>query len=425
MKNETRSIKPLASTDATIDIPGSKSITNRVLIIAALSNGTCHLKNALFSDDTRYMQEALKQLAIPVEGDEQNNEILITGTQGIYKSPNKDIYLGNAGTAIRFLTAFLTLGQGEFTLTGNDRMHERPIQDLVDGLRLLGGNITYLKKNGYPPIQIHSHSLKGGKTKMAGSVSSQYFSSILLSGPYAEKDIEIEVIGDLVSKPYIDITRKIMEDFGVQSSNKNYKLLRVPAGQIYQHRDYVIEGDASNASYFWAAAAVTGGKVRVNNIDFTSKQGDIRFVELLEKMGSVVRSGENYIEVEGRAMKGIDVDMRDISDVVQTLAIVALFAEGKTVIRNVENMRVKETDRLKALYNELTKLGCKVEEHQDGLTIHPQKTYRSAVIDTYDDHRMAMAFSIAGLKIGGIEISDPNCVSKTFPHYFSYLDQLY
>lgn len=419
-------IQPVRTINSEVYMPGSKSITNRALIIGALSDGETCFKNALFSDDTKYMQKALKDVGIHVHSNELTNEIRITGTNGQFNTPSNEIFVGNAGTAMRFLTTFFTLGNGKFILTGDDRMQERPIRDLVDGLKNLSVKINYLKNEGCPPLEIHANGLKGGKTTMKGEVSSQYFSSLLLSGCYAENDIEIKVDGDLVSKPYIDITSKLMSDFGVGFVNMDYQQFKIPAKQIYRHqKTYFIEGDASNASYFFGAAAVTGGKIRVYNVSKDTIQGDIQFVELLKQMGCQVEYGINYIEVIGnKKLKGIDVDMRHISDVVQTLSVVALFAEGKTVIRNVANMRVKETDRIHALYNELTKIGAEVEEKEDGLVITPKDKYNACEIETYNDHRMAMSFSLAGLRIKGINLLDPNCVSKTFPNYFKLFEKI-
>ena len=421
---EIQKIQAVKTIDYEVNIPGSKSITNRVLMVSALSDGKCTLKNVLFSDDTIFMQQALRDLSFEVISSEKNSEITIQGRGTEFSNAEKPLYLGNAGTAMRFLTAMTPLGQGEHILTGNERMHERPIKDLVDGLIPLGAGISYLATPGFPPLKVISAGLKGGKTSMRGDVSSQFFSAIMLAACYAKSDTELKVIGDLVSKPYIDITLKVMADFSVECKNLDYKRIIIPSGQRYRHRDYTVEGDASNASYFFAAAAITGGRIRVNNIDFSTKQGDIQFVKILERMGCSVKSGTNYIEVQGRATKGIDVDMRDISDVAQTLAVVALFAEDRTVIRNVANMRVKETDRLRALYNELSKLGARVEEKQDGLIIEPSKTYKPAEIETYDDHRMAMAFSLSGLKIPGVIILDPACVAKTFPTYFNLFQDM-
>ena len=417
-------IKQVNTLQTEIEIPGSKSITNRALIIGALSDGETILKNVLFSDDTVYMYKALQSLGIEIDADESACEIKIKGRSGEIDVPSEPIFIGNAGTAMRFLTSLVTLGEGDFVLTGDERMQERPIGDLVEGLQNLGADIAYLNNEGFPPIQLYSSGLTGTMTEMKGDVSSQYFSSMLLSAPYAFNDTEIDVIGDLVSKPYIDITINMMKQFGVEVVNEDYQRFVVPCGKVYNHQEYIVEGDASNASYFFGAAAITGGKVKVKNIDMNSSQGDIQFVKILEEMGCSVTSGENYVEVQGAPLKGITIDMKDMSDVVQTLAVVALFAEGKTHIKNVANMRVKETDRLKALYKELTKLGADVVEESDGLIITPKKSYNSAEIETYNDHRMAMSFSLAGLKIDGVTILDPGCVSKTFPHYFELFDKM-
>lgn len=410
--------------DADIYIPGSKSITNRALIIAALADGKCHFKNALFSDDTRHMVDALRAMGYEINTDEDKGEMEIFGKGNNFSESPKPLFLGNAGTAMRFLTTFVNLGKGKFELTGNERMQERPIGDLIDGLLQLGAKIEYKKNKGFPPLLIESSGLSGGNCSMKGNISSQYFSSLMLSAPYAKSDIEIKVIGDLVSKPYIDITQKLMEDFGVSMSNNNYQSFHIPSGQTYKAQDYIIEGDASNASYFFAAAAVTKGRVKVHNIDFSTQQGDIDFARILEKMGCTIKESKNAIEVIGSDLKGIDVDMNHCSDVVQTLSVVALFAQGRTTIRNVYNMRVKETDRLKALNNELTKLGAKIEEKEDGIIIDPAPNYKPAKIETYDDHRMAMSFSVAGLKIDGLIILDPGCTAKTFPKYFELYNKM-
>ena len=282
---EVQHIKPVDYLDYEVNIPGSKSITNRALIVSALSDGKCTLNNVLFSDDTIFMQQALRDLSFEIESDEANSEITIVGKQTSFTNSVNPLYLGNAGTAMRFLAAVTPLGHGEHILTGNERMHERPIKDLVDGLIPLGASISYINNPGFPPLKITSSGLKGGKTSMRGEVSSQFFSAIMLASCYAKTDTEIEVIGDLVSKPYIDITQKVMADFSVESKNQDYKSITIPSGQCYRHRDYIVEGDASNASYFFAAAAITGGRVRVNNIDFSTKQGDIHFVNILERMG--------------------------------------------------------------------------------------------------------------------------------------------
>ncbi len=406
-----------------INVPGSKSITNRALIIGALAEGKTVLRNVLFSDDTGYMMDALDKLGFSVDADQNSKVVAITGKRsGILKG---QCFVGNAGTAMRFLPSFIAAKGGEVEITGVERMKNRPIGELVNILRQMGTDIQYMEKEGFPPIKIKADGLNGGNVKVKGNISSQFISSILLSAPYARSDIYIEIENNLVSKPYIDITMGIMQDFGVRVENFEYKNFYIRAGQRYEPREYLIESDCSAASYFFAAAAIAKGDVTVNNINPDSMQGDVRFVDILEKMGAKVERGEGYVRVVGRKLKGIGVDMNDIPDVAQTLAVVALFADGPTEIRNVSNMRIKETDRLKALNNELSKLGAEVVEKEDGLVIHPADSYRPAEIDTYDDHRMAMSFALAGLRIPGIRIKDPGCAAKTFPDFFKEFEKIY
>ncbi|MFC1768134.1 3-phosphoshikimate 1-carboxyvinyltransferase [Nanoarchaeota archaeon] len=396
----------------TVEIPGSKSYTNRALIIAALAKGTTKLNKVLLSDDTILMMAALKQFGVSIQ--EKGNTIIVNG--GTLKNPKKILNAGAAGTTMRFLTSLATLVEGKVTITGNTRMQKRPIQDLLDGLNQLGVNAYSKKNNSCPPVVVEG-TLVGGNTQMNGDKSSQYFTSILMCAPYAERDVEIEVIGDLASKPYIDITIDIMKKFGVVVENKDYQKFIVRNGQTYSPCEYNIEGDASNASYFLGAGAVTGEKIRVTNVNPESKQGDIKFSKVLEQMGCSVFYGKDFIEVKGGDLKGIDVDMNHIPDVVQTLGVVALFAKGKTKVRNVPNLRIKETDRINALATELRKLGGKVKEFKDGLEITPG-VLKAAEIDTYEDHRMAMSFAIATLKIKGVKIKDPLCVRKSFPDFW-------
>ncbi|MFH2028364.1 MAG: 3-phosphoshikimate 1-carboxyvinyltransferase [Nanoarchaeota archaeon] len=413
-------IKTADSIDAVVKVPGSKSYTNRALPIAALADGKSVLRNVLFSDDTKYMVQALKEFGIKVS--QEANNFIVSGKSGKLKKPNKDIFLGNAGTATRFLTTLSALVGDEVTITGDERMQERPIQDLLDALKKLGVNAISKNNNRCPPVLVKG-PLIGGSTKLNGNISSQYLSSILMASPYAKKQVQVEIEGELTSKSYIDITLDIMHQFDVTVENDNYKKFSIQ-NQEYRPKNYNIEGDASNASYFFGAAAITKGKVRVENLNPDSAQGDINFPEVLKKMGCKVRRGEGWIEVEGTDLKGIDIDMNQMPDTVQTLAVVAAFAEGKTKITNVENLRVKETDRILALTTELRKIGAKVDELKDGLTITPNKLH-GAEIDTYNDHRMAMAFAISGLNISGIKIKNPECVNKSFPGYFKEFDRLY
>lgn len=417
-------VKPVSNFKCSINVPGSKSFSNRALIIGALAEGKTVLKNMLFSDDTWHMINSFKGLGIPLNVNEKEHIVELEGYNN-ERYLQGQCFVGNAGTVMRFLPSFIAVQKGDVEITGIERMKNRPIGELVNILNRLGANISYLEKEGYPPIRIKANGLNGGNLSIRGDVSSQFISSILLSAPYAQSDIDLEIVGEVVSKPYIDMTIEIMQDFGVVVENEEYKRFYVKAGQRYKGREYTIESDCSSASYFFGAAGIAQGDVTINHINPYSLQGDIRFVDILEKMGAKVERGENYIRVIGDKLKGISVDMSDMPDLVQTLAVVALFAEGTTEIKNVCNLRIKETDRLRALYNELTKLGARVEEKKDGLVIHPQKFYKPSEIETYNDHRMVMSFTLAGLRIPGIRIKNPECVSKSFPNFFKEFEKIY
>lgn len=409
--------------NATVRVPGSKSLTNRALLIAALAKGTTRLINALFSDDSKYFAKALQTLGFDVQLDEANHEITITGLGGRIPAKKAELFIGNAGTAARFLSAFLTLGNGEYTIDGAPRMRERPIGDLIDALNQL--SVEMEAKNNCPPVEIFAKGLSGGKTKIAGNISSQFLSALLMVAPYAQSPIEIELTTDLNSKPYVDMTISIMKDFGVEITRDEYSRFTIHPASYSPSTTYPIESDASAASYFFAAPAICGGTVRVENISRRSVQGDIAFLDVLAKMGCEVIERENYIEVTGaKSLCGIDVDMRDIPDTAQTLAAVAPFASSLTRIRGIASARVKETDRVSATCNELKRLGVQVDEHEDGMTIYPCSTFQPADIQTYNDHRMAMAFSLIGLRFDGVTIENPSCVSKTFPNYFEVLETL-
>jgi 3-phosphoshikimate 1-carboxyvinyltransferase len=418
---------------ATVRVPGSKSLTNRALLIASLANGTTHLTNALFSDDSRYFAKALQTLGFDVRLDEANHEITVTGLGGKIPAAKAELFIGNAGTAARFLSAFLTLGNGEYILDGEPRMRERPIGDLVEALTQLGCDIQPMQKvegriqNGQicPPIKINASGLKGGKTKIAGDISSQFLSALLMTAPYAQSPIEIELTTDLNSKPYVDMTIAIMRDFGVEVERSDYQSFRVLHSAFRTLPFYAIESDASAASYFFAAPAICGGTVRVENITRKSVQGDIGFLDVLSKMGCIIEEVDNSITVHGpSSIVGLDIDMRDIPDTAQTLAAIAPFATSPTRIRGIASARVKETDRVSATCTELKRLGVQVEEHEDGMTIYPCQTFKPANVQTYNDHRMAMAFSLIGLRFDGVTIENPSCVSKTFPNFFEVLGQL-
>lgn len=424
--NDSLLIQPLTRpVDATLTLPGSKSITNRALLLAALAEGTSRIENALFSDDTRYMAESLQRLGIDVRVNEANAHFEVDGTGGRIPAQAADLFIGNAGTAARFLTAFLTLGQGRFRLDGVPRMRARPIGDLMDALAQLGANVRAEFDNGCPPLCIEACGLPGGKAHLRADVSSQYLSALLMVAPLTRKGIEIALGGELVSRPYVDMTLRMMRDWGVHAEQEDYRSFCVPGGQKYHPQIYRVEPDASAASYFFAAAAITGGRVRVEGLGVESIQGDTAFVDVLEEMGCTVRKMSDFIEVQGpETLRGVNVDMNAISDTVMTLAAIAPFASGPTLIRNVAHIRHKETDRLAALATELRRMGVEVEESLDGLAIQPVKYLRPAVIETYNDHRMAMSFAITGLRAPGIAIQNPGCVAKTLPYFFQHLEAL-
>ncbi|MBI1923292.1 3-phosphoshikimate 1-carboxyvinyltransferase [Candidatus Poribacteria bacterium] len=411
--------------DATVTIPGSKSYTNRALLVAALAQGRSRLTGALFSDDTHYMCQALRELGVEIEADEGGCTFEVIGNGGKIPVAHAELYIGNAGTAARPLVSYVALGNGEFVIDGDEPMRRsRPISDLLDALTQLGVDVRSQFENGCLPVIVSANGLKGGKTQLNGSKSSQFLTSLLLIAPCTDRGMEIEITGELISKPYIDITMSVMKAFGAHVINEDYRYFRIAGGQRYQRREYAIEPDASNASYFFAAAAVTGGRVRVNNLSMDSVQGDVRFVDVLERMGCQVNRYVDGVEVIGpEQLKGIDVDMNAISDTALTLAAVAPFADGKVIIRNIEHVRWQETDRIHAMVTELRKLGVTVVERQDGVEISPSQI-KPAEIDTYRDHRVAMSFSLIGLKVAGIRIKDPGCVSKTFPNYFQVLETL-
>ncbi|MFK7769349.1 MAG: 3-phosphoshikimate 1-carboxyvinyltransferase [Mariniblastus sp.] len=417
-------VKPVSSpVNSTIQPPGSKSLTNRALPIAAMARGRSTLTGVLDSDDTKVMIESLEKIGVTISHDKSKHNVIVDGVGGQFKNEPADLFIGNSGTTIRFLTAMLGFAGGEYCLDGIPRMRERPIGPLVDALNRLGADVVAQSAGGCPPVKIKSPRLTGGSVSIRGDVSSQYLSGLMMAASQASGDVAIEIDGPLISKPYVEMTRRVMKDFGVECQiSQGFDQFKIVGGQNYSATKYQIEPDASAASYFWAAAAICGGTATVKNLNRNSLQGDVRFVECLELMGCEVNWGENEISVSGPAKIGIDIDMSDVSDTVQTLAAVALFVEGTTVVRNVAHNRVKETDRIGNLAIELRKFGVKVDEHEDGLTIHPGPL-NGADIETYDDHRMAMSLALVGLKQSGVKIHEPGCVSKTYPHYFDDLQK--
>lgn len=423
---ESLTLQPIQKISGEINLPGSKSVSNRALLLAALAKGTTRLTNLLDSDDIRHMLNALTKLGVSFELSEDKTVCEIQGNGGVFSIDGSlELFLGNAGTAMRPLAAALCLGKGEFVLTGEPRMKERPIGHLVDALKEAGASIEYLENENYPPIKIIGTGLKSGTVTIDGSISSQFLTAFLMSAPLADGDITIKIEGELVSKPYIDITLDIMAKFGVNVINENYQTFTILSGQSYQSPgQYLVEGDASSASYFLAAAAIKGGEIKVTGIGKNSIQGDIQFADALEKMGAEIEWGEDYVLCRKGQLNAIDMDFNHIPDAAMTIATAALFANGTTVIRNVYNWRVKETDRLAAMATELRKVGAEVEEGHDYIIITPPAQLQHATIDTYDDHRMAMCFSLVALSNTPVTINDPNCTSKTFPNYFEKFNEL-
>ena len=418
-------IKPLTiPVDAVVRPPGSKSITNRALICAALAKGRSTLDGALDSEDTQVMIDGLRSLGLKIKAEDGGQTLHVAGCDGEIPANEANIHVGNSGTTIRFLTALATLGRGSFQLDGIERMRERPIGDLADALNQLGADVKCLSPEHCPPVSIQANGLRGGVVSIRGDISSQYLSGLLMAAPCAEQGVEIKVQGTLVSVPYVTMTLAVMKAFGVEvNTTSDYRTFKVDHRSSYEAIEYAVEPDASAASYFWAAAAIAGGRVKVEGLSRDSLQGDVLFVECLEQMGCKTTWQSDGITVEGGALKGIDVDMNGISDTVQTLAVTALFAEGPTRIRNVGHIRHKETDRIGDLATELRKLGAEVNELEDGLEVAPSE-HTSATIDTYNDHRMAMSFAVAGLRIPGIVIRDPGCTAKTYPNFFDDLEEL-
>ncbi|HBP7649242.1 TPA: 3-phosphoshikimate 1-carboxyvinyltransferase, partial [Salmonella enterica subsp. enterica serovar Infantis] len=419
---ESLTLQPIARVDGAINLPGSKSVSNRALLLAALACGKTVLTNLLDSDDVRHMLNALSALGINYTLSADRTRCDITGNGGPLRASGAlELFLGNAGTAMRPLAAALCLGQNEIVLTGEPRMKERPIGHLVDSLRQGGANIDYLEQENYPPLRLRG-GFTGGDIEVDGSVSSQFLTALLMTAPLAPEDTIIRVKGELVSKPYIDITLNLMKTFGVEITNHHYQQFVVKGGQQYHSPGrYLVEGDASSASYFLAAGAIKGGTVKVTGIGRKSMQGDIRFADVLEKMGATITWGDDFIACTRGELHAIDMDMNHIPDAAMTIATTALFAKGTTTLRNIYNWRVKETDRLFAMATELRKVGAEVEEGHDYIRITPPAKLQHADIGTYNDHRMAMCFSLVALSDTPVTILDPKCTAKTFPDYFEQL----
>ncbi len=416
-------IGPVPAFTGCIRPPGSKSITNRALVCAALAMGQSRLRNALFSEDSEVMVACLRELGFSIAADRANRTLVVQGAGGRIPVAAADLFAGNSGTTMRFLTAMVALGQGQYRLDGTPRMRERPIEDLLSALRQLGVNAFSELGNGCPPVVIRARGGFGGEAEVSGEISSQFLSGLLMAMPCSSFPVLLRVRGALVSQPYVEMTLAVMETFGVCLEREDLRWFRSPGNQRYEAQEIWVEPDASAASYFFGAAAVTGGTVTVEGIGRRSLQGDVAFCNVLEKMGCRVEWRDDSITVSGGPLRGIDVSMGAISDTVPTLAVVALFASGPTTIREVPHIRHKETDRIAALAAELRKMGAEVREFPDGLWICPGDL-RGAEIDTYDDHRMAMSFALAGLRVPGVMIRDPACTAKTYPEFFEDLAAL-
>lgn len=423
---EQLTLSPIKHINGEVFLPGSKSLSNRALLIAALAHGETKITNLLVSEDIEHMLNALTALGVKFALSDCGTECTVVGNAGFFDvSQPLELYLGNAGTAMRPLCAALAASKGEFILTGEPRMKERPIGHLVEALVQMNADIEYIESHDYPPIKICGTALSGDVVKIDGSISSQFLTAILMVSPLLKTNTHIEIEGELVSKPYIDITLNIMARFGIDVKNNDYQSFTVQGGQSYQAVDkYMVEGDASSASYFLAAGAIKGGQITVHGIGKLSVQGDKYFADVLEKMGAKVTWNDESISVSGRSLTAIDMDMNHIPDAAMTIATTALFAQGTTTIRNIYNWRVKETDRLNAMATELRKVGAVVDEGEDYISVTPPTSLTHAAIDTYNDHRIAMCFSLVALSDTPVTINDPKCTAKTFPDYFDKLAQV-
>jgi 3-phosphoshikimate 1-carboxyvinyltransferase len=433
-------LAPIRSVRGTVKLPGSKSISNRILLLAALATGTTRILDLLDSDDTRYMLDALRKLGVKLDVSDDKTTVEVQGTGGALPAKSAELFLGNAGTAFRPLTAVLAFSGGEYKLSGLPRMHERPIKDLVDALRKVGAKIDYLGNEGYPPLAIHPAEQAGSRViasvSIRGDVSSQFLSALMMAMPLRGQPAEITVEGELISRPYVNITLNMMRRFGMSIAEESATMFRIPGGARYTSPGEIhVEGDASSASYFLSAGAISGlkggGPVRVEGVGKASIQGDVALAKALESMGAKIEMGDNWISataspeaVKAGKLRAIDADMNHIPDAAMALAVAALFADGPSTLRNIGSWRVKETDRIAAMATELRKLGATATEGPDWLRVEPPATLHDASIDTYEDHRIAMSFSLAALGGVAVRINDPNCVAKTFPEYFRVLEGL-
>lgn len=421
---EVKEIKPLAHAKAAVEVPGSKSFTQRALVAASLAEGTSLLRNALIAEDTGHLVEALRLLGAQIVS--SGPDVIVTGTGGRIANPGRELHLGSNGTAMRFLVGVAALGTGDITLTGDARLCERPLKPLLDGIGSLGVSSSCRNAPGYPPVTIRGGTLHGGRVVFQDIESSQYVSSILLAAPYAAGDVEVEIRGSAVSRPYVEMTLSTMKAFGVAVEKRSENLFSVRDGRRYRACRYLVEGDLSSASYFFLAAALCGGTVRVANTNFWTHQGDVRFLRFLKELGCAVAATDQWIEVSGGDLAPGDftASMEDIPDMVPTMAVLAALRPGRTFIRNVSHLRLKESNRLAALVSELAKTGIGAEELDDGLVIEGGAP-RGAEIETYNDHRIAMSFAVLGLVAPGMRIRNPGCVGKSFPGFWDELEKLY
>jgi len=417
-----KEIKPHKINNCQVRVPGSKSYTHRVLIASALADGVSTLKNALLSEDTQFTIAALGQMGIRIEVND--TDVQVCGKGGCLEACNTPIYLGNSGTSMRLITGIAVLGMGVYTLTGTPRMQERPLKDLLDALQQMGVRARSLKDNGCPPVEVTATAIHKDRVSINCQKSSQYLSALLLLAPRTPKGLEIRVAGEPVSRPYVDLTVALMKSFGIRLEREGYRKFSVPGPQVYRAGNYFVEADCSQAAYFWGAAAITGAHIKVMDLNANSAQGDLRFVDLLEQMGCTVSREPDGIGVAGGRLRAIEADMADMPDQVPTLAVVAAFSEGTTLIRNVAHLKSKESDRLTATITELRKMGIEAAYSHSALIIRGGEPHGS-VVDTYNDHRMAMSFAIAGLKAPGVFIRNEDCVAKSFPAFWHVFEELY